>query len=378
MNQVNPIILSFILIAILSGCGNKGRNPKKTAFDSYPVPAVQIPENRPALAPLPEGEIHVTDKLFGKTMELTGTPLNIKENIMPFQLLVKDKYLIINNYRKDSIFMIFELPDIKCVASFGYKGRGPEEFISPLIVKTLEDSILCYIYEKLDDKVYKITRDHLYPEYYLTLPKQKHDLGDKQIIFMDSKSAYYSATSGNTKKIFYFNKDSLPQEKIVKDLAIPEFKGSWQSVIGDFGINMHYGRIVYAYKYFKRLKIIDEQTLKERNIIFDKVELKKGLNDVETLEPTNITHFWGMSPNDKYFWMLYSGRTPIDVQTDNRNNKKYIFVEKYDWNGNPLKRYKLDDWGYFCVDEERNTLYLASTASINSLIRYDLTDSSNK
>jgi hypothetical protein len=255
---------------------------------------------------------------------------------------------------------------------------GPEEFISPLIVKTLEDSILCYIYEKLDDKVYKITRDHLYPEYYLTLPKQKHDLGDKQIIFMDSKSAYYSATSGNTKKIFYFNKDSLPQEKIVKDLAIPEFKGSWQSVIGDFGINMHYGRIVYAYKYFKRLKIIDEQTLKERNIIFDKVELKKGLNDVETLEPTNITHFWGMSPNDKYFWMLYSGRTPIDVQTDNRNNKKYIFVEKYDWNGNPLKRYKLDDWGYFCVDEERNTLYLASTASINSLIRYDLTDSSNK
>lgn len=63
---------------------------------------------------------------------------------------------------------------------------------------------------------------------------------------------------------------------------------------------------------------------------------------------TNITHFWGMSPNDENFWMLYSGRTPVDVQRDNRNNKKFIFVEKYDWNSNPVKRYKLDDWGYFC------------------------------
>lgn len=93
----------------------------------------------------------MTDKLFGKTMELIGTPLNIKENIRLTQLLVKDKYLITNNIREDSIFMIFELPDYKCVSLFGYKGRGPEEFISPLIVKKLEDSILCYIYEKLDD-----------------------------------------------------------------------------------------------------------------------------------------------------------------------------------------------------------------------------------
>ena len=106
--------------------------------------------------------------------------------------------------------------------------------------------------------------------------------------------------------------------------------------------------------------------------------LEKGLNDIATLEPTNITHYWGMSANDEYFWMLYSGRTPVDVQRDNRNNKKFIFVEKFDWNGNPVKRYKLDDWGYFCVDKKNELLYLASTASIYSLIRYDLTDSSKE
>lgn len=144
-------IILIILVALLSGCGNRGRNLKNSPVDSISVQAIQIRENRPALATLSEGEIHVTDKLFGKTMELIGTPLNIKENIRLTQLLVKDKYLITNNIREDSIFMIFELPDYKGVSSFGYKGRGPEEFISPLIVKKLEDSILCYIYEKLDD-----------------------------------------------------------------------------------------------------------------------------------------------------------------------------------------------------------------------------------
>jgi hypothetical protein len=368
----------IILVALFSGCGNKGRNLKNSPVDSLPVPEMQIRENRPALAPLTEGEIHITDKLFGEIMELTGTPLNIKENIRPTQLLVKDKYLITKNERNDSIFMVFQLPDLKCVAAFGIKGGGPEEFISPVIVETAEDSILCYIYEKTDDKVYKITGNHLTPRYYLTLPKQKRSMGDKQIAFYDNNTAYYAASSGEGKKIFFFNKDSIPQEKIFNDLSLPGIKGSWTTVIGDFGINKHYGRMAYAYKYFKRLKIIDIQTKGEKNIIFEARELEKGLNDVATLEPTNITHFWGMSPNNEYFWMLYSGRTPINVQTDNRNNKKYIFVEKYDWNGNPVKRYKLDDWGYFCVDEERNTLYLASTASIYSLIRYDLTDSLSK
>jgi hypothetical protein len=212
------------------------------------------------------------------------------------------------------------------------------------------------------------------PEYYITLPKQKRSLSDKQIAFYDYNSAYYSASTENDRMIYYFNKDSIPQEKLLKVLAIPGKKGSWTTVLGDFGINKYYGRIAYAYKYFKRLKIIDIKTLRERNIIFEARELAKGLDDVATNEPTNITHFWGMSAKENYFWMLYSGRTPIDVQRDNQLKRKYLFVEKYDWNGNPVKRYKLDDWGYFCVDEKNNAIYIASTATINSIVKYNLND----
>ena len=59
---------------------------------------------------------------------------------------------------------------------------------------------------------------------------------------------------------------------------------------------------------------------------------------------------------------------------DNQHNRKYIYVEQFDWNGNPVKKYKLDDWGYFCVDEKNQTLYLASTAGVNALLKYDLSD----
>jgi len=365
----------FVLALIVWNCGNRSNKENSTQNDTIQVTTDKSQLSLPPLPPLEVGELRITDDAFGKTTDLTGFPLNIKENIKPEQLFVKGKYLITNNQRKDSVFMVFELPSMKCVAAFGVKGNGPDEFGFPRIVETSEDSILFYIYEMNNEKVYKVPLNKLYPEYYLTLPKKNRSFDSKQITFIDSKSAFYAATALKGKMIYYFNQDSLPQDKSFIDLSIPGIKGSWTTLIGDFGINNGSGRIVYAYKYFKRLKIIDIQSLKERHIIFEAKDLEKGLNDIATLEPTNITHFWGMSPNEEHFFMLYSGRTPVDVQRDNRTNKKYIFVEKYDWNGNPVKRYKLDDWGYFCVDEKNQTFYLASTASIYSLIKYNLADS---
>lgn len=370
-------LFSFLitLTIIVWNCGNPRRNVSNSQDEIKSVLDNQNQISKPILAPLEAGEIHVTDDAFGSTIDLTGKPLNIKEITRSVQMFVKDKYLVTRNERNDSVFMIFELPDLKCVAAFGTKGRGPDELSFPSIVETAEDSILFYIYEQTNEKVYKVSIHHLRPEFYLTLPKQNRSFGDKQIVFFDKNTAYYSASTPKGKMIYSFNKDSLPQEKKFKDLAITKIKGSWTTYIGDFGTNKQLGRMAYAYKYFKRLKIIDINSMKERDVIFDAKELTKGQSDIATLEPTNITHFWGMSPNNQFFWMLYSGRTPVDVSRDNKNKKKYIFVEKYDWNGNPIKRYKLDDWGYFCVDEKNGTIYLSSTASIFSLLKYDITDS---
>lgn len=374
MNQIITFISVFVLITLISGCGNQGSNTNDSKVDTLSIPSDLNRKVSPGLPELQEEGISVTDIAFGPTTDLKGEPLNIKENIKPKQLFVKGKYLITNNQRADSIFMVFELPELNCVAAFGKKGNGPDEFSSSQIVETAEDSILFYIFNIMNSKVYKVSTKQMKPEYYLTMSKAKRSYDDKQIVFIDSKRAFYASSAERGKAIYTFNTDSLPADKKFIDLAIPKVKGSWTTLIGDFGLNNGQGRVVYAYKYFKRLKIVDTQSKKERSIVFESQNLKKGLNDIATLEPTNITHYWGMSANSEFFWMLYSGRTPVDVYNDNKNKKKYIYVEKFDWNGNPVKRYKLDDWGYFCVDKKNETLYLASTASIYSLIKYNVRD----
>ena len=377
MKLLKPIIFLVPLTAFFWNCGSPNRNVTNFQNDSILISDSLSQRKRTVLPPLEAGEVHLTDASFGSIINLKGLPLSFKEIIKPEQLLVKGKYLITNNQRNDSIFMIFELPSLKCISAFGIKGRGPDEFGFPRIIETAEDSILFYVYEMTNEKIYKVTINKLIPEYYLTLPKGDRSFDDKQIVFFEHNAAYYTSSTEKGKMIYYFNKDSLPLKMKYKDLSISGIKGSWTTYIGDFGTNKYLRKIAYAYKYFKILRIIDMQTMIEKNIVFDAQELTKGKDDIATLEPTNITHFWGMSPNENYFWMLYSGRTPVDVYNDNKNKNKYIFVEQYDWNGNPIKKYKLDDWGYFCVDEKNRTIYLASTASLYSILKYTIPDSVN-
>lgn len=362
----------IITILLLTTCKNAGKNQTETSIDSLNTNSVPEKEIIQPLPPLEPGDYNITDKAFGETIDLIGEPVNVPEKIKPEQLFVKNNYLITQNQRKDSLFMIFRYPEMECVTAFGVNGRGPDEFQFPRLIETMEDSILCYIYEMFTDKLYKVPLRTLKPEYYLTLPKQDRSLGDKMSVFITSRMAYYPMSTPKGKSVFTFNADSMPQEKLFLDLRIPGLKGSWTTYIGDFGVNAIRDRMAYAYKYFKRLKIVDLTLKTERNIIFKADELAEGQSDIVNLEPTNITHFWGMSANRDFFWMLYSGRTPVDVQRDNRNGKKFIYVEKYDWNGNPVQRFRLDDWGYFCVTPDNKTLLLASTAGVNALVRYRL------
>ena len=50
----------------------------------------------------------------------------------------------------------------------------------------------------------------------------------------------------------------------------------------------------------------------------------------------------------------------------------YIYVEQYDWNGIPIRKYKLDQWGYFTVDEKNEKLYLTSTNHDDPFFEYNL------
>ncbi|NIW78611.1 MAG: hypothetical protein GWN16_03740 [Calditrichae bacterium] len=90
------------------------------------------------------------------------------------------------------------------------------------------------------------------------------------------------------------------------------------------------------------------------------------------MSPENITHYWGLSAGDEYVYALYSGRPPVDVSRELDESHGYIFVEKFDWNGNPVSKFKLDHWGYFSVNEPEALIYLASNTEEQPLISYTL------
>ena len=107
---MKKILLSGLVVLLLHGCSNSGGKNVSIETDSSLIKTIINDQAKSILPPLEPGEIHITNDAFGPTIDLKGEVLNIKENIKPQQLFVKDKYLITNNQRSDSIFMIFELP----------------------------------------------------------------------------------------------------------------------------------------------------------------------------------------------------------------------------------------------------------------------------
>ena len=62
----------------------------------------------------------------------------------------------------------------------------------------------------------------------------------------------------------------------------------------------------------------------------------------------------------------------MDVVREQNKDIYYIYVEQFDWNGNPVRRYRLDNWGFISVDEDSGTLYFLSNVSEYPFFKYSL------
>ena len=114
---------------------------------------------------------------------------------------------------------------------------------------------------------------------------------------------------------------------------------------------------------------MDKEARIVRDISFD-AEGVDAKDDVKTLGPDNVTYYWGISATDRYFFLVYSGRTPIKVGQETNKGNGYIFVEQYDWGGNPVARYRLDRWGKVFTDG--TTFYLLCYKYDDPLFLYAL------
>lgn len=373
MRTIHPTFVtaafSFALICLLSVSCN---NNTKSADSSKASETIVIKDT---IAPLPLEELHLSDKDFGEIVELTGVSHPVEEifRISETEMIIKDSLLIMKNRPFDKgFFMIYSLPDFRFLASVGNLGNGPLEFQFPHLIKSSSDSVLCYIYEGTKAKMYSMSNDFTINELDYNITEDGSGWSQKDFCSINDSTFLYAdnAKGGKAISTMKISGDSLT---ISRDypIAFSEKHKNWAAYTGCLGVNSDYDRAVYVYKYFRRLRFYDLENKTFRDVIFGADE-KKSETDVETLAPTNITYYWKISPQKKHIYCLYSGRTPVQVHNELKKEISYIYVEQFDWNGNPVRKYRLDHWGYFCVNEQEDTIYLVSTDEEQPFYSYQL------
>jgi hypothetical protein len=368
----NLPLLTLTVLLILVSCRNSSDNKSQNlsaagtvdTLDHTPFPGLQT------------GEVTLTEESFGKVIDLTGEQITTNQifKIAGAEMLVKDSIMIMKNNSSENQFSAFRLPDFKLLKWFGKTGRGPDEFQYTHLVPSEDKSTLCFIYEMTNSKLYKVDLQLNLTPANIKFEKKEAMFDQKQLYSFGDNDFFYAGNTNSGKSISRARKvnDSLEISEIYNLSFSPKHR-NWANYIGDFGANQAKGRLVYAYKYFKRLVFMDTTGTKIRVINFQAEEVQKK-EVLAQLGPDNVTHYWGMSCQPDYVYVLYSGRTPIEVSKQFKQENFYIFVEQFDWNGNPVRKFKLDHWGYFCVDEKSRSLYIASVNDDEPMFRFELNE----
>ncbi len=353
------ICYAFVLIAIFS-CRNSNVKPV-------------IPEDKsPVIVPLIAGEFRADEADFGDVIELTGVskPVDVIFKVSGTRMVTNDSLLIVQNRHDNYSYLLFSLPDFHYIKSVGIVGNGPDEFLYPKMISGTNTGSKCLILNK--NRLYSLDRTLNLKREKFIFPETGSPFDTRDIASLNDSCFLFVNSTPKGKEIsrIAFSADSSVITDIFNLSFLKGHKG-WATYIGDFGINRERDRIVYAYKYFKRLVFTTLGGSDSRVLYFNATEVERK-DAISTLGPDNVTHYWGISAQKNHIYLLYSGRTPIEVGNDFRTGKDYIFVEQFDWNGNPVRKFKLDHWGYFCVNEDETKLYLASVNDENPFYEYDL------
>ena len=366
------MIFRILIIAVLSlfiSCTPKNKQGKVDVTSPDKLPGLNSPVEFPALIP---GEIELQEEAFGELIELQGTshPLEQVFKVQETQLLAKNDTLFIKNKVGDNYLMAFSLPGFNHIKTFGRQGKGPGEFTNPSIIPGEIPGRLLTLY-KMNGKVYYVDKSFDILDSQIAFDTKRQLYDQSKICAASEGEYYYVGVAPVAKEIYrYSAKDSVPETSI-KQLSVKGFNG-WAAYTGYLGANIEKDRLVFAYKYFKKIVFTDLKGSVERVIDFDTGVKTEKQNNVSMLGPSSVTYYWGLSAQKDYVYLLYSGRTPLVVTEELRDGPGYIYVEQFDWNGNPIRRFKLDRWGYFCVDDKEESIFLASITDENPIYSYRL------
>ena len=376
MKRFPTIILISAAIAAAAltvSCGGRGSGKNSARQDSSLAEEVAaVPDT---IAPIVPGEVHLKNdaEAFGEELHLKGDTV-LRDEIFKVgvsTMILKDSLLLVC-CEDDRPFRMYSLPDLELKGIFGNRGRGPMEFIWPGIWPYEDSGYIAMVSDDFQDlgSLCKIRMDGVVEPVRHRIPPQYNEFSytrgfaaadDDRIVFAHSSEIYLYDGSDTA---------AAPGQTVRKlaDVRLGKYSAGSTMNIGSLGVNFQYERAVWAYKYAKRVLFCDFDG-NVRTIDFRSEE--EGEAEGAGMD-SNVSHYGDIYAGHRYVWIRYSGRTPVDVMQEWEKDVYYIYLEQFDWNGNPVRRYRLDNWGFISVDEDSGTLYFLSNVSEYPFFKYSL------
>lgn len=285
---------------------------------------------------------------------------------------VTDEYLVISDSNSEGFIMVFKLPELDFLYSWGRQGRGPNEFeFIPLNeINTDRNNIIFYEFGTRTLREYEVndTSLVLLGEAFLSFDGQTHTLtgitkvNDDLYIAengasFDNDSFEFIALEPNVDQpLFYFGR--FPETQLTGFEKLYEYlKTTAVSSDGD--------KIAASYFYHNKIKIFDD----DENLLGEYV-----VNDSDTPQSGEGQSFQYRSiKNATDSYMYFMGMFEYE-QTINENIETFkTTFEVWDWSGNQVHRAKFDRPIHnFTVSEKHGKIYAYSVLDMQNIYVFDL------
>ena len=306
------------------------------------------------------------EKKFPLVQELKASEVPINE-IIKFSGIYKLKdYIILRDGSEncDVFFYVYKNPGFQFLYSFARKGQGPEEFLSPSVVRNTPDNFFSFrnynnfvTYQLLDTSSTFINTFKIPPVERGFLLTGLTQVGDSLFLTkrQSSKSTRRELINLYTHEIVNDIPNTFNLEKKLGKDYYTTFEESL----------MTSNNKCFAYGYLL-IDLIEFGSIQNNKIVItNRVGMKKPPNfylyesgrkggEFEYNVQHNIFYYHDISGGNNYVYALYANIPWGAFKGENAAS----LIEVYTWDGNPVALLKLDQGiSSFVVDEEMQTIY---------------------
>ncbi|MGV8096475.1 MAG: BF3164 family lipoprotein [Mangrovibacterium sp.] len=314
----------------------------------------------------------ISEEDFKEYIQLREERKVTKEILNVRNFFVQDSFLIINNSRQDSLFMVFDLSTFKCLHSWGRRGHGPNEHsLFTHTIKLSSDSFQIADFSRYRIDTYSLPKFNLVSGNKVVNERNVRALRHiPQKLLSDGYYYYYDYFVSHELFLAKWQNGKAPEEIYNFETYKELFKSS-TSYWGCLGLNKERNRIVYAYRYLRRFDLLDLNgnyiktveinpypTIHERGKNLDREKSTMCYMVVRTSKNSFFVYYIGYSVNE----------------LEDKGSRIATYIEEFDWDGNPINRYKLSrvisDFEIIKNNEEQVSFIAIDEENENPLIIY--------